>query len=151
MLPAAPKRSRKLNKDRVHLRLSQESGNFLRKYAEKSGLTTSELAEMIIGEYRATAENYFTKSAAYFGFVSCSLSLMIASKLFEPDRAPTANLSTIKDDITNEAARLFGEQPPSPFADYSCTGDERLWGLHEAFVAHWLRRQGHLPSIHDVK
>ena len=150
-MPAVPKRSRKLNKDRVHLRLTQESGDFLRKYAEKSGCTTSELAEMIINEYRATAENYFTKSAAYFGFVSCSLSLIIASKLFEPDRTPMADLDTIKDDITKEAAKLFGEQPPSPFADDSFIGDERLWSLHEAFAAHWLRRRGHLPSIHDVK
>lgn len=150
-MPVGPKRSRKLNKVRLTLRLSPESAAFLRGYSEQTRCTMCELAEGIIGEYRATQENYFTKSAAYFGFVNASLSMMIAAKLFEPELAPTAKLTVIKEDITKAAAKLFGEQPPSPFQDYPSAGDERLWNLYYAFVAHHMRRNGDLTPIHDIR
>lgn len=110
------------------------------------------MAEHIIDQHRATETNYFTQNAAYFGFVACSLSLITATKLLDPENAPAADISTIKDDITEKAVKLFGLQPPSPFDDYhNGMKDERLWGLHYAFVDHWLRRDGHVPSIRDIK
>ena len=109
--------------------------------------TISELAELIIREYRATEENYFTKSAAYFGFVNASLSLLIAAKLFEPELAPTGPLTAVKEDITKAAEKMFGPQPPSPFKWGYPDGDQRLWGLYLTFVSHHLRRDDHLSSL----
>ena len=146
-MPSHPKPSRKLHKHRLNLRLSEESADFLRRYSAKSHCTISELAELIIREYRATEENYFTKSAAYFGFVNSSLSLLIAAKIFEPELAPTRPLTEIKEDITKSAAEMFGLQPPSPFRRFYPDGDERLWGLYNAFVAHHLKREDHLNSL----
>jgi len=149
-MPIGPRPSRKLHKHRLNLRLSEESADFLRRYSAKSHCTISELAELIIREYRATEENYFTKSAAYFGFVNTSLSLMIASKLFEPELAPTGPLTGIKEDITRAAEKLFGPQPTSPFRWYCTDGDERLWSLYHAFAAHHLKRGDHVGSL-DVR
>jgi hypothetical protein len=146
-MPSHPKPSRKLHKHRLNLRLSEESADFLRRYAAKSHCTISELAELIIREYRATEENYFTKSAAYFGFVNASLSLLIAAKLFEPDLAPTGPLTAVKEDITKAAEKMFGPQPPSPFKWGYPDGDQRLWGLYLTFVSHHLRRDDHLNYL----
>lgn len=146
-----PKPSRKLHKERLNIRLSSENAEFLRLYASKTGCTMSELAEGIIGEYRATPENYFIKSAAYFGFINVALSTMVVTRLFEPDNVLTDSVERIKLEITKEASRLFGEQPPTPFPeDYSWSGDDRLWRLHQAFAAHYLRRTGDLPQIHKM-
>lgn len=146
-----PRASRKLNKERLNIRLSAESAHFLREYARRTGCTMSELAEGIIGEYRATEENYFIKSAAYFGFINSALTMMIATKMFEPDQIPGYSLTTIKADITKAASELFGEQPPSPFPAYTYAGDDRLWSLYSAFAAHHLRREGDLEPIHTIR
>lgn len=146
-----PKPSRKLNKKRLNIRLSAESADFLRRYAQRTGCTISELTEGIIGEYRATEENYFIKSAAYFGFINSALTTIIAAKLFEPELLPKHPLTAIKEDITKRASELFGEQPASPFAGYYSSGDDRLWSLYDAFVAHHMRRDGQIQPVHTVR
>ena len=146
-----PKASRKLNKDRLNIRLSKESVHFLRQYAHQMDCTISELTEGIICEYRATPENYFIKSAAYFGFINSALVTLIATKLFEPERMPYFPLTAVKEEITKEAAKLFGEQPPTPFPEYTYAGDDRLWSLFNAFAAHHMRREGDLEPIHTVR
>jgi hypothetical protein len=145
--PARP--SRKLHKHRVHLRLSQEGAEFLRKEAALAGCTTSDLVDHMILELRTTEHNYFTQSAAYFGFVACSLSLLTATKLLEPDKLPIADLATIKDDITKAAGKLFGKPPASPFRTYLDPKDDRLWQLYYAFTDHWLRREGDPPPYYE--
>lgn len=149
---SGPKPSRKLNKERLNIRLSNGSAEFLRLYASKTGCTISELTEGIIGEYRATQENYFIKSAAYFGFINAALTTMVVTRLFEPQNVLTDSVDRIKLEISKEASRLFGEQPPAPFPDdCSWSGDDRLWRLHQAFAAHYLRRTGDLPQIHNMR
>lgn len=149
---SGPKPSRKLHKERLNIRLSKGSAEFLRLYASKTGCTISELTEGIIGEYRATHENYFIKSAAYFGFINTALSTLLVTKLFEPEKVLSHTVDHVKLEITKEASRLFGEQPPTPFPnDYSWDGDERLWRLHQAFAAHYMRRSEELTPIHKMR
>lgn len=142
--------SRKLYKERINVRLTKESAEFLRNYSGKAGCTVSELVEDLVVDRREVAQTYFSKSAAYFAFINAAMSTLIISRLLEPDLTPIGSVELIKKDITARANDLFGERPPSPFLNNSHHTDDRLDVLFYTFNSHWMKNQGIVPNSSKV-
>lgn len=142
--------SRKLYKERINVRLTKESADYLRGVAGKIGCTVSELVETFVGERREVAQTYFSQSAAYFAFINAAMSTLIISRLLEPDLTPIGSVELIKKDITARANDLFGERPPSPFLSNSPYTDDRLDALFYTFNSHWMKDLGVVSNSSKV-